>query len=63
MFRVTHNGMTVKFFDTRREQQEYIQNSLCRDLNPRLVVETSEIIVYQYSTLYSEMFYIEELEF
>ena len=69
MIRLTHNGMTVKFFETEVDANKYMQESREKSLNSKLLVENTEVddeqepvrkvVIYQYNTLYSEMFLLE----
>ena len=69
MIRLTHNGMTVKFFNNETVALSYMQEQIEKGLNSKLLVEQTEtdengviirkVIVYQYRTLYSEMFLLE----
>lgn len=62
---VTHNGMKVEFFSNGSDVLSYIANILGRyqNLNPQLIIDAQVgdnlIIVYQYKTMYKEMFLIE----
>lgn len=72
-FRLTHNGMDIKFFDTIKDCMDYVRELIYshKDLNPTLVLDKtvklkyngtskeSRILVYEYYTLYREVFMIE----
>lgn len=66
MFRVTKNGDTVEFFSSDIEVKNWIENQIEKNenLNPKLIFSSKvekglEIIVYQYYTLYQEVFVIQ----
>ena len=63
---ITHNGMKVEFFENGMKAVEYINKVIeeYQNLRPEKIVDytiNSEtvIIVYQYYTLYKEMFLVE----
>ena len=63
---VTHNGMHVEFFNNDSEVLDFISKTISHNANlkPQLVVDNNIngdmiLIVYQYSTIYKEMFLIE----
>lgn len=68
MIKVIHNGYDAKFFDTEQEAQRFLDSRVdtYKDLNPRCicnkVITTTEgkeqLIIYQYYTLYREVFEI-----
>ena len=77
LYVLTHNGYTVKFFDTPEECEKYIADVLAeyQHLKPKEIfrhygsnTEPGEVtketiktvIIYQYYTLYTEVFMIEE---
>ena len=73
MYRVTHNGMEVKFLDTKEDVEGYIADRLTtyQNLNPTEIYRASggetddnytisEVVIYRYKTYYSEMFMIEK---
>jgi hypothetical protein len=67
-FIVTHNGMTVKFLKDEEEVKRYIQEVITKYnyLRPIKIIdelikeENYQIIIYEYSTMYKEMFLIQE---
>lgn len=67
-YRVTYNGYTVEFFDSIEKVNEWIDSKIDKSL--KIINQYSNHItpmitlrVYQYYTLYSEMFMIEIEEF
>ena len=76
MYRVYHNGYNVEFFSTAEEVENFIANTLkeYEHLGPKEIYRSygsdnqaegitnkiKSVIVYQYRTLYTEMFLIEE---
>ena len=63
---VTHNGMKVDFCYSGVEVLSLISERLksYKHLSPRLIVDTyvgdnSIVIIYEYSTMYKEMFFIQ----
>ena len=63
---ITHNGMKVKFFENGMKAVEYINKAIEKhqNLRPEKIVDytinsETAIIVYQYYTLYKEMFLVE----
>jgi hypothetical protein len=68
MYRVTYNGYTVEFFDTIEEVNEYIDSKIHKNLKvtneyAQRIDAFKVIRIYQYQTLYSEMFLIEKEEY
>lgn len=66
MFRVTHNGMSIKFCNDMHEVNKLINEVLSSNakLSPKLVynyrLDNAIFICYRYYTLYCEMFLVEE---
>lgn len=70
-YRVTYNGYTVEFFDNMEMVEDWITDKLHDDLAVKLLSrqkisvntpeKSAEIRIYQYYTLYSEMFLIETM--
>lgn len=68
MYRLTYNGYTVEFFDNIEEVNKYIDSKIHKNLkvineyNQR--IDAFKVIrIYQYNTLYSEMFLLEREEY
>ena len=75
-YRLTYNGMTVKFIDTLDECRKIISDKINSNahLKPRLVYDgtvkikkyntglkrNTMIVIYEYYTCYKEIFIIEE---
>lgn len=66
MYKVIHNGMEIKYFNTKVEVNTYITNTLASylSLNPTLKynydLDGATFLCYEYNTLFCEMFLIEE---
>jgi hypothetical protein len=70
MITVTHNGYKIKDFDTMEEVDAYIASILkeYEHLSPSLISDCeiivkggkAKLLIYQYYTLYTEVFVIEE---
>lgn len=68
--KITHNGYKINYFDTREEIDNYISSVLKEysHLRPYLVSDCeitiknkkARLIVYEYYTLYCEVFMVEE---
>lgn len=67
MYKVIHNGMDIKWFDTKVEVNKYISEILSpySNLHPTLKynydLSGATFLSYEYSTKYCEMFLIEEV--
>ena len=68
VYRLHHNGNVVNFFDSLDETCKAIRDVLDqhRDLTPEKIFNVQQgnksVIIFQYWTLYTEMFLIEEIE-
>ena len=68
MYRLHHNGKMINFFDSLEQVAQTIKEEIKKheDLHPKKIMNVQEenrtVIIYQYWTLYTEMFMIEELE-
>lgn len=70
MYKLYRNGYDMQFFDTKEQCLECIQNVVGEysNLNPRKIYDrdiktikgTERLIVYQYYTLYREVFMVIE---
>lgn len=71
-YRLTHNGYSTYWVDSLNEAQKIIDKRLEAyiDLNPRVIYRVNQlktgtplrVIVYQYDTLYQEVFVIETVD-
>lgn len=63
-YRVTHNGYDYKFCDTEEQVEQYIKDCLDKDVPHTLIYDETQakrrIVIYEYYTLYTEMFLITE---
>ena len=68
VYRLHHNGTMINFFDSINAVAQAIKEELRQheDLHPQQIMnvqqENKTVLIYQYWTLYTEMFLIEELE-
>ena len=68
MYRLHHNGTIINFFDSLAQVAQAIKEEIRRheDLHPKKIMNFQQgnktVIIYQYWTLYTEMFLIEEIE-
>ena len=68
VYRLHHNGNVVNFFDSLDKTCKAIRDVLDqhRDLKPEKIFNVQQgnksVIIFQYWTLYTEMFLIEEIE-
>ncbi len=65
MYRVTYNGYSVEFFDNIDEVNKHIDSKIHKNLKieneyVQRIDAFKVIQIYQYNTLYSEMFLIEK---
>ena len=65
-FTVTHNGVKIEFFKNGIEVLDYISKSISayEHLNPQLTIDlfvnaNTLFVVYEYRTIYKEMFLVE----
>lgn len=65
MFRVIHNGYNIKHFESDKQIEDFINEELepHRNLSPKMIKNVrldmdTHLIVYQYYTLYCEIFMI-----
>jgi len=62
---LTHNGMKVEFFSNEEGVENFIEKVLnnYKYLNPKKIldikIENKQIIIYEYCTIYKEMFLVE----
>lgn len=75
-YKVTYNGYTVEFFESYEDVTKYMEEILekYKDLNPREIyrgyaadnnapnpcTNLKSVVIFQYNTLYTEVFMIEE---
>lgn len=63
-YRVTHNGYDFKFCDTEEEVEQYIKDNLDKEVAHTKIYDEVQakrrIVIYEYYTLYTEMFLITE---
>ena len=63
-YRVTHNGYDFKFCDTEEEVEQYIKDCLDKKVAHTKIYDEVQakrrIVIYEYYTLYTEMFLITE---
>ena len=64
-YQVTYNGYTVEFFGTIEEVDNWIDSKIHKNLSiqkewSQHIDAFTTIRIYQYTTLYSEMFLIEK---
>lgn len=61
-YRVCHNGMNVEFCNTWDDVVKYVHSKIERSISGEFIVDGNEIMIYQYRTLYQEMFHITHIE-
>ena len=68
IYRLHHNGAIINFFDSLEQVARVIKDEVRKheDLHPQKIMNFQQgnktVVIYQYWTLYTEMFMIEELE-
>ena len=68
IYRLHHNGAIINFFDNLEQVARVIKEEVRKheDLHPQKIMNCQQgnktVVIYQYWTLYTEMFLIEELE-
>lgn len=66
MFRIYHNGCQIEYCQNIAEVNDYISKTLNKQLSSKMIINVStgkyQIIVYQYTTIYTETYIIERLK-